>query len=189
MKHVALFLIAVVLVAARTSAQQIPARVKYHRASEVVNAAAAKRVRLVLAGKLTPDQLTRMSTKVLIVGPGLWDTFKKFTKFDKNTGIPVTFYVPYSNGVQKREGRGMKTPAQQRAFWAMFLDTLAVDAYQIRKANAKELDYYWTLISYEIQEPLFVAQFNRIRLLFDMGSLDASSKFFVVDVLPKSANK
>src|SRR2546423_1239880 len=83
------------------------------------------------AGRYTPDQLAAMSTKFLIVGPGLWDAFKSFTKFNQNTGIPVTFYVSYSNGVQKLEARGMKTPAQQRAFWATFLDLLAVDAYQI----------------------------------------------------------
>jgi len=165
------------------SGQEIPKGVRYHRASDAANAAAAKRVSLLFANQYSADQLVGMSERFLIVGPGLWGAVKKNSLLDLNTGIPVTFYVPTKkHGVQELIARGMKTPAQQRAFWKMFLDNFSEIHPTVRKANAADLDYYWSIISYDIQEPLYIAQFRHLDFLFDSGSA-GSTKFFFVDIV------
>lgn len=165
-------------------AQEIPKGVRYKRASAQVNAKAKASLSRLLK-VLVPDTVIIASLeKAVVCGPSLWSAIKKVAPSSLQKAGKVTFMVPNATGTQKLEGRFFKKAEDKCAFW---LNILAIqDKYKratIRKAKASELQYYWAIISYDIDEPLWVADYGKVRLLFHFSMDKGTPKVFFVDIV------
>ncbi|MFD1603120.1 hypothetical protein ACFSJW_06530 [Flavobacterium artemisiae] len=110
------------------------------------------------AKKLISDNLSNNSDfkllkSNLIIGPVLWKTFKDNENIQKIEGGKVQFHV--DNLVL--DGKISQTIDDSKIIWNEFKKEVSGE-YTIRKANEKELQYYWSVISFDIEEPLLIVE-------------------------------
>jgi len=68
------------------------------------------------------------------------------------------------------------------AFFTVIRNEMIEDEeVSLRRANETELDWYWTLISWDIEEPVFVVENEQHSFLFDFGAMIDSMVY--VDVI------
>lgn len=110
------------------------------------------------AKKLITDNLTNNSdykllNDNLIIGPVLWKTFKDNEKIKKIEGGNIQFHVDELI----LDGKFCQTIDDSKIIWDEFKKEVSGE-FTIRKANEKELQYYWSVISFDIEEPLLIVE-------------------------------
>lgn len=125
----------------------IPKGIVYNYASNKVIEKAKKLITDNLSD--TPDYA--ILEKTLIIGPQLWKRFKDNLKIQQIKEGKVEFHV--DNMVL--DGKMSQDLTDAQIIWDEFRKEVAND-FTIRKANEMELRYYWSVISFDIDEPLLI---------------------------------
>lgn len=165
--------------------QDIPKGVRYKKADAKVNAIAEKKLQAVFRMKPTLADYAPVSSMPLVIGPSLWASIRKAVAKEFANSKPVTFFVPGSSGLQKLEGRSPKTARQLELTW-MCIAGLAEKSGKatVRKAKADELSYYWAIIPYDIEEPLYVVDCGRTKFIIDFHTKNPKDPMpFFVDIV------
>lgn len=89
----------------------------------------------------------------LIIGPLLWKSLKENDKIKKIEKGKVEFHVDDLI----LEGKMSQDLNDSKIIWNEFKKEISKD-YIIRKANELELQYYWSVISFDIDEPLLIIE-------------------------------
>lgn len=141
--------------------QDVPAGVRYKKAKDEMNAKARALLEKALSTPVAElDVDTTFGKAPIMCGPFVWNAVGDASNFADST--PVKLIV---NGVV-REGRGIKASEQKRLIWKRLLETLGSTIKPaIRKANADEIGFYWAMIPFDIEEPLFIADYGKEKLL------------------------
>jgi cellobiose-specific phosphotransferase system component IIB len=96
-----------------------------------------------------------MNKGLLFVGPVLWSRFKKIPALAaiKNGDMTIT-------AISRKEPSGKMTQnaADFKLVWDQVRAEVSGNTYQLRKATPAELQYYWSVISFDIDEPLLIIQ-------------------------------
>jgi len=138
-----------------------------------------------LIKKAFNGHISVLFNKPLIIGPGLWKQIKDEDAI-KTSGIIQTDISVESSSKRKvytLHGGLAKTKVDIFAF-RKFITPLFKADYSIRKLNAKEMKIYWSLIPYDIQEPVFVLESSNRKLLLDFD-IDESMHVFYIDDISK----
>ncbi len=174
----------------------VPAGVTYKPASAEVNAKATGLIEKTLAADATDDQvMTLFGDKALICGPGLWLDLKADKTLAKLVGGDVTIVVPITprDGSkphnQTMHGKLFQSRADVLAFWHALATKSDLKAVTVRKLTADELKLYWSMISFDITEPVFVAEFGGRRLLLQSTAPDDLHVVWVDDLAQYRAGK
>jgi len=114
----------------------------------------------------------------LIVGPELWKRFQKIEKLQKIKGN-ITFHV---DNLQL-SGKFSPTLSDAKLIWDEFKKEIT-GSYKIRKANEQELKYYWSVISFDIDEPLLIVETENHNYILNF--LKSNLKLLWLDEAPKS---
>jgi hypothetical protein len=165
--------------------QEIPPGVRYKRTTDALNKKAEGIVKRLLNIEVSDKEILALTGPPLICGPMFWTAAKGAASKNLKEAGAATFVSPNPKGIQKLEGKLLKKPSQVLDFWIM---VLAVDHQfggkpTIRKANAKELKYYWAIIAYDIEEPLYIADYGKSQLLFDFRIDKGEPRVFFVDIV------
>jgi hypothetical protein len=89
----------------------------------------------------------------------------------------------------RKEGRGIRTPEEKRAFWKLFLERVKQNnPVVVRKAEVSEIQYYWATIPFDIEEPLYIADFAKQRVLVNFMVKNGEPKIFWMDIVGDLAN-
>jgi len=180
-----MLLAALVSVALISQQQVIPKGVHYKKAPDAVNKLAAAKLQKFFASDPKTLDMSHLGAQALVVGPGMWEYFGPHVPDDLKNATHAEFHIPNANGVQVLEGRVLKTEDLQSWVWLALLVSAHKQKPVIRKANADELRYYWAIIPYDIEEPLYVADFGKNKFLFDFDDSKTDPRIFDVDrVLP-----
>lgn len=175
-------LISLLLGLALSSQQEIPAGIRYKKAPDAVNKLALGKLEKFFASDPKNVDLAPLGAKALVVGPGLWSYFGPNVPDDLKKAMRAEFHIPGDSGVQVFEGRVLKTEDEQSWVWLALLIPNRKIKPTIRKANAEELQYYWAIIPYDIEEPLYVADFpSQGKFLFDFDDSKTDPRIFHVD--------
>lgn len=160
----------------------VPEGVRYHKATNAVNASAKLLLLQYAYGRLSQQELQETFAKSnVICGPGLWADMKLPVEKNGLKYIPVTMHCPMQiNGdivyAEKKGGcfRGQKDCV---AFLALLQARSFKNAKSItiRKATPPELSYLWVNIGVDIEEPLFVIQTEKARYIVTFN-LDENDK-------------
>ncbi|TPD66862.1 hypothetical protein [Flavobacterium microcysteis] len=113
----------------------------------------------------------------LIVGPELWKRFQKIEKLQKIKGN-ITFVVDDL----KLSGKYSPTLNDTKLIWDEFKKEITGN-YKIRKANEHELKYYWSVISFDIDEPLLIVETENHNYILNF--LKSNLKLLWLDEAPK----
>ncbi len=114
--------------------------------------------------------------KSLIIGPTLWN---RFQNIESLKGIPgnVVFHIDD----MKVDGKMSQDLDDSKKIWNEVKKEISGD-YKIRKANEDELKYYWSTISFDIEEPLFVLQTEHHNYILNF--LKTNMKLLWIDEFP-----
>jgi hypothetical protein len=136
------------------------------------------------AKALIKDDLTdstdySLSDNILIVGPVLWNRFKNIDVLTNIKGGNTTFVVDKNN----LTGKMTQDVADTKKVWNEMRKEINGETYSIRKLNEKELQYYWSIISFDIDEPLLIVETKEHKYILNI--LKDSMKLMWLDEAPQ----
>jgi hypothetical protein len=150
----------------------IPDGIKYKKTSDEANQLAkAKLTKLFNAEAKREDILSLFENKVLICGPALWLDIKDDKSMSSIKKGNVEFHMPVVNDKQeisrmvKAHGKLFQSPDEVCSFWKAFVSRTNFSNLTIRKLNPLELKIYWSMIPYDITEPLFILESEKHKIL------------------------
>jgi hypothetical protein len=173
--------------------QQIPEGVRYHSATTEVNRAAQTLLEKLFATPTEKADFSTVSDVVVVCGPGLWRVIKSSII---ESGVPtknVLLVIPTATGNQQLEGRAFQTAKAKEILW-IAVRAIADDRraekpvtkpppFTLRKARPGEISYFWSMIPFDIEEPLFVVDQGKHRFLANLSNKSAP-KINWIDLLP-----
>ena len=163
--------------------QQIPQGIHYKKAPDAVNQLALAKLQKYYASTMDDPAIKGLATGALVCGPTLWNALKNGAPDDLQSATKAQFYLPNPKGMQVLEGRVLKSEYSQSAIWLALL--LLRDKQKVkptlRKANEEELKYYWAIIPYDIEEPLYIADYGKTQVLFNFVLESKDPKVMFVD--------
>ena len=138
------------------------------------------------AKKLISDNLSenndyKILQNNLIIGPELWKRFEANENIQKIKGGKVEFHV--DNLVLN--GKMSQDINDSKIIWNEFKNEVSKE-YIIRKANENELKYYWSVISFDIEEPLLIVETKEHNYILNLLKKDL--KLLWLDEAPKPIN-
>jgi hypothetical protein len=119
-----------------------------------------------------------LSDKLLIVGPVLWSRFKKIDKLANIKGGNTTFLHD-----DKLTGKLTQDISDTKQVWTELRKEINGQSYIIRKLNEVELEYYWSVISFDIDEPLLIVETKEHKYILNI--LKDSMKLMWLDEAPQ----
>jgi len=150
----------------------IPSGVVYGYADNATNEKAKRLIIKSLAQRHTYDLLQDN----LIVGPSLW---KRFQHLESLKSIPKDVIFHIDN--LQLDGKMCQEINDSKKVWDEVKKELSKE-YQVRKANEDELKYYWSTISFDIEEPLFIIVTDSHRYILNFQK--DNGKLFWLDEFP-----
>lgn len=150
----------------------IPNGVAYNYVDDKTNEKAKKSIRESLSQK---DNF-KLLDDILMIGPTLW---KRFQNIETLKEIPgnVVFHI---DDLQVN-GKMSQKFEDSKKLWNEIKKEITGD-YNIRKANEDELKYYWSTISFDIEEPLFIIETEQHTYIFNFSK--KSMKLLWIDEFP-----
>ncbi|MFH7012549.1 hypothetical protein ACHRV5_11805 [Flavobacterium sp. FlaQc-52] len=118
----------------------------------------------------------------MIVGPELWKRYKDNKNIQKLQTGNVQFHV--NNSVL--DGQMTHDINDTKIIWDEFKNEVS-QGYKIRKANEDELKYYWSVISFDIDEPLLIIETKEHNYILNI--LKKKLKLLWLDEAPKKDQK
>jgi len=169
-------LLAVVLVTAY-SASVVGSEIVYKTASVEANELAMQTAER-LFRSTDPVQLEDLAGRI-ICGPGLWRMIKDVPIISELDPVGATSVVDAGAGrFQEFEGALFQTEEQRTVLIDVVRHILNDTEFQIRKPDERELRVYWSLIPYDIEEPIYILDNGERRLLVDFVVGDESARLF-----------
>lgn len=114
----------------------------------------------------------------LIIGPELWKRYKDNKNIQNIEKGKVIFHVDNL----ELEGKMSQDINDSKVIWNEFRKEVA-NNYIIRKANVNELKYYWSVISFDIEEPLLIVETQNHNYILNLLKKDL--KLLWLDEAPK----
>ena len=114
--------------------------------------------------------------KMLYIGPILWSRLKKDSTINKISGGNLQLLTPFYDDKGKLveekiiQGKLIQSKEDYKIIWNYIIKELAQAPVSYRKLSSKELSYYWAIIFFDIEEPIFIVENSKIKLLVDMKS-------------------
>jgi hypothetical protein len=147
--------------AQKTEKIDIPKRVVYNYCKPKIYEEAKEIVTKELSDQLEYSLVER----ILMVGPVLWTRYSKVDEFSKIEGGNMTLLV------DKKQLAGKMTQdiEDSKKIWNKIREEVNGEEFKLRKATYAELDYYWTVISWDIEEPLIIIETSKHRYILNLN--------------------
>jgi hypothetical protein len=137
------------------------------------------KAKLLITENLSDSTKYDLCDKLLIVGPVLWNRFKNIELLNKIENGNTTFNVDK----KQYEGKMTQDVADTKKVWNELRKEVKGQKFVIRKLNERELQYYWAVISFDIDEPLLVVETSEHKYILNI--LKDSLKLMWLDEVPK----
>jgi hypothetical protein len=102
---------------------------------------------------------------IMFVGPVLWTRFQKIKALRNIEGGNTTLLVDD----KKLTAKLTQDILDSKRVWDEFRKEINGAKFKLRKANPKELQYYWSVISFDIDEPLLVMETDQMRYILNIS--------------------
>lgn len=160
--------------AQKTETINIPKGIVYNYCDNKV----VEKAKKLIADNLSNNSDYKLLQNNLIVGPELWKSFKDNEKIQKIKEGKVQFHVDDLI----LDGKMSQDINDSKIIWDEFKNVVSQD-YKIRKANEFELKYYWSVISFDIDEPLLIIETKEHNYILNLLKKDL--KLMWLDEAPK----
>ncbi len=152
-------------------ALKIPDGVVYKEATAEVNEKAKALLLKTFSPEGDDENILSLFENNLICGPGLWQKIKSddaVSRIEKGIAIfrvPVLAPDGSVNRIDNLQGKHFQSPDDILAFWKTFKERTDLTDLKIRKLNEKEIEIFWAMIPFDIQEPLFILESENHKVL------------------------
>jgi len=145
---------------------EIPKGVVYKKTTDAINEQAKK----VILNELKKPKYT-LYDKFVYCGPNFWTYYKNNAKVGAIEKGNIDFKVPQPDGkTTVINGKLIQTSDDFKIIW----DQIVKDFYSpnliIRKLNKEELKYYWSIIFFDIEEPIFILESSNLKIIIDLNT-------------------
>lgn len=108
------------------------------------------------------------------IGPRLWGRYGTDASASRIQQGDMTIRVPqFTNGrhtgTKEVKGKVLQSPADFKTVWDILLRDLDGKEAKLRLPTADELNYYWSIISFDIKSPVLVIETPGYNVLVDMS--------------------
>ncbi len=136
--------------AQQTHTVQVPQGVTYNYCDD----ATLEKAKVLIRQELTETPTYAMNSFITFIGPVLWKRFQKIGTLSKIEGGNMTLLVDK----EKLQGKMTQSEEDSKLVWDALRKEIGKDKFELRTANPKELAYYWSVISFDIDEPLIIVE-------------------------------
>ncbi len=144
----------------------IPKGVNYSTAEAKVNQEAIKAIQNELNA---PSYL--LFDDMLYMGPNLWERYGKLKEISKIDKGNIIFKVPQTDGsLTDMSGKLIQNIDDFKIVWNQIIKDFASSPSKLRKLNTDELNYYWSIIFFDITEPIYIIENDDLKLVLDLRS-------------------
>ncbi len=110
-----------------------------------------------------------------------WAKYKNDSLIGKITKGNIDFHVPMPNGnTTIKKGKLIQDYNDFRIVWNQICKDFSSPETKIRKPNSSELAQYWSIIFFDIEEPVFIIENEGVNLIID---LDKNYKLMFIEIL------
>lgn len=184
LKRITVFVVLVFVSLLVQARDDIPKGIRYIEASDSLNT----QIKNAVMNSFSKGTTKQLLFERVVCGPALWNEIKSGAKSTGLNIAPTTFHIPIEkNGklVRTQEMSGALFQGKaQIDFLSHILDSTAQKQISVRKPSSAELSVYWKLIPYDIEEPIFVVEIDKSRLLIDF----TGGKIMWVDLVSAYSN-
>lgn len=164
---------------------QIPSGVTYSYTTEELN----KKAQMVLTKEFGANPERNLFSGMLFIGPKLWMQIKDEAVIKSISGGNTTFKLPVRNkrgkivDYENLKGKLIQGQNDYENFWKFLQENLIKGEFSFRKLKPMELEYYWSVISFDITEPIYIVTCNNRNYLFDLEEKDGKYSLLWVDAV------
>ncbi|TAJ04855.1 hypothetical protein DMA11_23770 [Marinilabiliaceae bacterium JC017] len=172
-----IFILAIHFISINAFAQidSIPENVVYKKNLDVVN----NKAKEVILQEIKNPSYSLFKDN-LYCGPNFWHKYN-YLPIKKGD---ITFMIPQPNGSDiEAYGKLIQTPENFKTVWDAIVKDFKNTKYKIRKLNPKELSYYWSIIFFDIEEPIYIVENQNQRIVFDFDPNNLEPKIIFIDIL------
>lgn len=177
MKHTVLILLICIstkLYSQKIDSVQIPKDVTYNYCSPEL----IEKSKGLLRKELSDSTTYILNSNSVFVGPTLWARFKNVPAIANISGGNV--FMEFNK--QKLAGKVTQNRESFKLVWDQLKSEIKGNDYTLRKATFKEIQYYWAIIAFDIDEPLLILETKDRRYLFNFTPKDL--KLMWIDEMP-----
>jgi len=143
------------LAAATCVGQFVPKGVHYKKTTAEINAKSKAALEHALSSSEIPADFMGDMTSC---GPILWNDLKADHESLSKGSTSIDLFLSLPESVQA-EGRVFRTPEQRAKFWKLVMDKYpGLRKGIVRPARASEIQFYWSTIPFDIEEPFFAIE-------------------------------
>lgn len=155
----------------------VPNGVIYHKTTDEKNSEAKKTINQAVA----TQKGNFIFETTIMVGPNLWRKFINSEYYtNPDMGIDLNFKIPNGKEITNRKGRILKKSQEFENLWKFVCDELKTNS-KLRIPTKNELEYYWSIIAFDIEEPLFVVENGKSKILLNINP--TNSKLIFIESL------
>jgi hypothetical protein len=155
---------------------KVPRRVVYKYCEPSLVQKACELVKNELTGAPTYN----LHNSIVFIGPVLWNRYKKIPLLSNIEGGDVS--IRFNNEILSAKLTQELTDFKK--VWDYLRTEVAAGNLKLRKATYNELDYYWSVISFDIEEPLLIAETGTHRYILNISP--KTMKLLWLDEAPES---
>lgn len=159
--------------------QEIPAHVRYKRASKKENDEAKAILERMFKEK--PEVAAAHFASATVCASGLWSKIAAAAPAILKNATTTRSINPDTPNAPPAMGRAFKTSAQRLALARVLISTYGKQKLQVRRPTSNEISAYWAIIAWDIEEPLFVADVGKDHLLLNFIKQGGKQKILYVD--------
>jgi hypothetical protein len=145
---------------------EIPKNVTYKTTSESEN---NKAIAILKKAIDDPQKGKKLFDGILFIGPQLWTKLSQIKTLNAIEGGNVNFQIPQGDGKSmEKKGKLIQNETDFQLVWNELATRIGQD-YNIRKLNSLELSYYWSIINFDIEEPIFLFENKSYKFIIDIN--------------------
>lgn len=153
----------------------IPEEIKYKETDELTNKKAIEKIKI----ELQEPQYSSLKN-IFYCGPSLWERYILIPDVGSIQKGNITFKVPYNGDFIDKNGKLIQSQSDYQLIWNQIVKDFNNSEFIIRKPTPDELQVFWSIIFYDIEEPIFVIENNSYKVIID---LDSDLKIQFIDQL------
>lgn len=138
-----------------------------------------EKAKVLVMQELTKQPTYELNGRMMFVGPVLWARFQKIKELKKIEGGNVTLMIDGG----KIAAKMTQSVDDSKKVWDALREEIGTQEFKLRKATYQELQYYWSVISFDIEEPLIVIETKDHNYILNLSPKDM--KILWLDEAPK----
>ena len=148
----------------KTDSIAIPKRVVY----KYCDPAVIDKAKTLITNELSDAPKYSLDDGVVFIGPILWARYKKIQALESIPGGNVT--IMYNK--ETLSAKLIQEKSDFKKVWDQVRSEISTGGFKLRKATYNELEYYWSVISFDIEEPLLIAETDKHRYILNLSPKD-----------------